>query len=103
MAYMCGPFVPADLADQAYVDTPLRLAAFGFNISAPHMYAMCLEALGLELGHTFLDIGSGCGHMTALGGQLVGKVTFACVSRACRVSCVSCLVRVVSRACRVWC
>ncbi|ELR17918.1 BTB/POZ domain containing protein [Acanthamoeba castellanii str. Neff] len=68
-----GPFVPADLADQAYVDTPLRLAAFGFNISAPHMYAMCLEALGLELGHTFLDIGSGCGHMTALGGQLVGK------------------------------
>jgi len=68
-----GPFVPDDQADQAYVDTPLRLAAFGFNISAPHMYAMCLEALGLELGHSFLDIGSGCGHMTALGGQLVGK------------------------------
>jgi protein-L-isoaspartate(D-aspartate) O-methyltransferase len=85
-----GPFVPADLADQAYVDTPLRLAAFGFNISAPHMYAMCLEALGLELGHTFLDIGSGCGHMTALGAQLVGKVT-ARVSCVCRVSC------------RVWC
>lgn len=68
-----GAFVPEDLLDQAYVDTPLRLAAFGFNISAPHMYAMCLEALGLELGHTFLDIGSGCGHMTALGGRLVGK------------------------------
>jgi protein-L-isoaspartate(D-aspartate) O-methyltransferase len=68
-----GAFVPADLVDQAYVDTPLRLASFGFNISAPHMYAMCLEALELEVGHTFLDIGSGCGHMTALGGRLVGK------------------------------
>jgi len=66
-------FVPEELADQAYVDTPLRLAAFGFNISAPHMYAMCLEALGLELGHTFLDVGSGCGHMTALGAHLVGR------------------------------
>lgn len=69
-----GLFVPQEVTDQAYVDTPLRLAAFGFNISAPHMYAMCLEALGLELGHTFLDIGSGCGHMTALGGHLVGPV-----------------------------
>lgn len=68
-----GPFVPQELSDQAYVDTPLRLAAFGFNISAPHMYAMCLEALELELGHAFLDVGSGCGHMTALGAHLVGK------------------------------
>lgn len=69
-----GAFVPEDLRGQAYVDAPLRLAAFGFNVSAPHMYAICLEALGLEMGHSFLDVGSGCGHMTALGGQLVGQV-----------------------------
>lgn len=37
------------------------------------MYAMCLQALELEPGHSFLDIGSGCGHMTALGGFLVGS------------------------------
>jgi len=68
-----GVFVPEDQSDQAYIDTPLRLPAFGFNISAPHMYAMCLEALSIELGQSFLDVGSGCGHMTALGGYLVGK------------------------------
>lgn len=67
-----GLFVPDDLQDAAYVDSPLRLPSFGFNISAPHMYAICLEALQLEPGNTFLDIGSGCGHLTALGAYLVG-------------------------------
>ncbi len=33
-----GIFVPDDMQDEAYVDTPLRLAAFGFNISAVSTY-----------------------------------------------------------------
>jgi len=37
------------------------------------MYAFCLEHLDIQPGHTFLDVGSGCGHMTALGGYLVGQ------------------------------
>ncbi len=37
------------------------------------MYSTCLEQLNLQSGQSFLDIGSGCGHFTALGGYLVGK------------------------------
>eukprot|EP01118_Nematostelium_gracile_P001884 TRINITY_DN1194_c0_g1_i4.p1 TRINITY_DN1194_c0_g1~~TRINITY_DN1194_c0_g1_i4.p1 ORF type:complete len:467 (+),score=130.95 TRINITY_DN1194_c0_g1_i4:23-1423(+) len=68
-----GLFVPKDLRDEAYVDAPIRIASMGFNISAPHMYAVCLENLDIQNGMTFLDVGSGCGHFTALGGYLVGK------------------------------
>jgi len=65
-------FVTKDLEDEAYTDSPLRVSTMGFNISAPHMYAMCLEKLQLEPGMTFLDVGSGCGMLTALAGFLVG-------------------------------
>jgi len=68
-----GEFVTADLAEEAYMDCPIRVASMGFNISAPHMYGVCLENLNIEPGMSFLDIGSGCGHFTALGSYLVGK------------------------------
>lgn len=67
-----GDFLTEDIADEAYQDSPLRFAALGFNISAPHMYSTCLEALQLEEGNSFLDIGSGCGLMTCLAGYMVG-------------------------------
>eukprot|EP01123_Difflugia_compressa_P009089 TRINITY_DN2911_c0_g1_i1.p1 TRINITY_DN2911_c0_g1~~TRINITY_DN2911_c0_g1_i1.p1 ORF type:complete len:417 (-),score=58.42 TRINITY_DN2911_c0_g1_i1:250-1500(-) len=67
-----GDFVPWENMHEAYYDRPMR-TDLGFNISAPHMYAFCLQALDLQLGQTFLDVGSGCGHMTALGGYLVGS------------------------------
>jgi len=60
------------LQDVVYMDQPFPINGLGFNFSAPHMYAMCLEKLDLQSGHTFLDIGSGTGHMTCLGGLLVG-------------------------------
>jgi len=36
---------------EALVDAPIRVAEHGFNISAPHMHACCLEALQLGPGH----------------------------------------------------
>jgi len=66
-----GDFVPWEYAEEGYYDRPLR-TDLGFNISAPHMYAFCLQALDLKPGQSFLDIGSGCGHMTALGAFIVG-------------------------------
>jgi len=65
-------FVTSDLKDEAYNDNPLRFAKMGFNISAPHMYAMCLENLDIQPGNIILDIGSGSGHLTALAGYLTG-------------------------------
>lgn len=57
-------FLLENMQDEAYSDHPLRFATMGFNTSAPHIYAMCLEALQIEDGHSFLDVGSGCGQLT---------------------------------------
>lgn len=67
-----GFFVTPDLKEEAYIDSPLRFAKMGFNISAPHMYAMCLQNLDIQPGTSVLDIGSGSGHLTALAGYLTG-------------------------------
>lgn len=65
-------FLLENMLDEAYSDHPLRFSTMGFNTSAPHMYAMCLEALKIEEGHSFLDIGSGCGQLTLIGALLAG-------------------------------
>eukprot|EP00193_Tetraselmis_chui_P018060 CAMPEP_0177780392 /NCGR_PEP_ID=MMETSP0491_2-20121128/17172_1 /TAXON_ID=63592 /ORGANISM="Tetraselmis chuii, Strain PLY429" /LENGTH=458 /DNA_ID=CAMNT_0019300147 /DNA_START=1307 /DNA_END=2680 /DNA_ORIENTATION=+ len=65
-------FVPG-AADEAYLDTPMRLAGLNFNVSAPHMHAMSLEALDLGAGQRVLDVGCGCGVVSALAALLVGK------------------------------
>eukprot|EP01010_Urceolus_cornutus_P002710 NODE_34_length_2947_cov_246.958592_g29_i0.p1 GENE.NODE_34_length_2947_cov_246.958592_g29_i0~~NODE_34_length_2947_cov_246.958592_g29_i0.p1 ORF type:complete len:919 (-),score=203.04 NODE_34_length_2947_cov_246.958592_g29_i0:128-2884(-) len=67
-----GEFVPPSVRQEAYELHPLRLHALDFNVSAPNMYAMCLESLQLAAGQTFLDIGAGCGLLTVLAAQLVG-------------------------------
>ncbi|KAL4452300.1 hypothetical protein ABPG75_007962 [Micractinium tetrahymenae] len=66
-------FVPAAHREEALVDAPIRVEQHDFNISAPHMHATCLEALQLQPGHKFLDVGSGCGVLTACGAYLVGR------------------------------
>jgi len=71
-----GDFVPEKYKSQAYMDKPLRIEELGFNISAPHMYVFCLEHLNLHPGNSFLDVGSGCGHMTAIAGHLVGETGY---------------------------
>ena len=45
-------FVPERQRDEdAFLDAPLSLHGMGFNMSAPHMHAACLEALQLQPGH----------------------------------------------------
>lgn len=63
-------FVPSDLAPVAYQDEPLPLGE-GQTISAPHMVAMMLEALGPQSGHKVLEVGAGSGYHAALLAELV--------------------------------
>jgi protein-L-isoaspartate(D-aspartate) O-methyltransferase len=78
--------VPRDLfleriADGAYreealLDTPLRIEELDFNVSAPHMHGTCLESLSLSPGQTVLDVGAGCGLLTAAMAHIVGPRGF---------------------------
>ncbi|MEM3341255.1 MAG: protein-L-isoaspartate O-methyltransferase, partial [Thermoplasmata archaeon] len=54
-------FVPENVRDNAYDDTPLPI---GWNqtISAPHMVGMMAELLELKPGLKVLEIGAGCGY-----------------------------------------
>ena len=54
----------------AFADSPLALQ-LGFNVSAPHMHATCMEALDLQPGHAVLDVGCGCGILTAMMATVV--------------------------------
>ncbi len=69
-------FLPSELRDQAYVDSPLPIG-MGQTISAPHMVGIMLQALELRPGHNVLEIGAGSGYHAALMGEMVrpgGKV-----------------------------
>eukprot|EP00667_Euglena_gracilis_P001151 EG_transcript_1150 len=72
-----GEFLPPALREDAHDLRPSRIETLGFNVSAPNMYSFCLEQLRLGPGHRFLDIGSGCGLLTALAAQLVGRAGVA--------------------------
>ncbi|KAK9807068.1 hypothetical protein WJX72_012529 [[Myrmecia] bisecta] len=70
-------FVKEDQRARALYDEPLRLDDLNFNISAPHMHAQCLEALNIQPGQWVLDVGCGCGILTACAAFLVGKGGFS--------------------------
>ena len=51
-AFRCvsrAAFVPSDLLEDAFKDTPLR-GSHHVHLSAPHMYATILEELELDVG-----------------------------------------------------
>lgn len=63
-------FVPEEVAEEAYYDTPLPIG-YGQTISAPHMVAIMLELLDLEVGMNVLEIGTGSGYNAALMAVIV--------------------------------
>ena len=52
-----GDFVPPELRREAYFDQPML--AGKIHLSAPHIYGSVLEALDLQPGLSFLNVGSG--------------------------------------------
>ena len=66
-------FVPPDLAELAYEDRPLPIAA-GQTISQPYIVALMTEALRLAPDDTVLEIGTGSGYAAAVLGEIAAHV-----------------------------
>ena len=67
-------FVPNRLAEFAYEDSPLSIAA-GQTISQPYIVAFMIEALGLRGGEKVLEIGAGSGYAAAVLARSPAKST----------------------------
>jgi protein-L-isoaspartate(D-aspartate) O-methyltransferase len=63
-------FLPRDMKDEAYVDSPLPIGE-GQTISAPHMVAIMVEQLDLSPGLKVLEIGAGSGYHAAVCAEVV--------------------------------
>ncbi len=66
-------FLPDELAEFAYEDSPLSIAA-GQTISQLYIVAFMIEALGLRGGEKVLEIGAGSGYAAAVLGKIAGEV-----------------------------
>ena len=66
-------FLPEELREFAYEDSPLPIAA-GQTISQPYIVAFMAEALNLQGGERVLEIGAGSGYAAAVLAQIAGKV-----------------------------
>ncbi len=66
-------FLPHELHEFAYEDTPLPIAAEQ-TISQPYIVALMLDALGLTGGEKVLEIGTGSGYAAAVLAEIAGDV-----------------------------
>ena len=66
-------FLPADLREFAYEDSPLPIAE-GQTISQPYIVALMAEALLLRGGEKVLEIGTGSGYAAAVLAEIAGDV-----------------------------
>lgn len=64
-------FIPPPYRDYAYLEVPLPLPG-GATISCPHSYPLFYEALELDRGQRFLEVGSGSGYGAALAWEVIG-------------------------------
>ncbi len=73
-------FMPEDVRDFAYEDTPLHLG-HGQTISAPSMVAIMCDVLDVRDGNKVFDVGTGWGYHAALLSVLAGQGTVFTVER----------------------
>ena len=66
-------FLPDNLAEFAYEDSPLPIKA-GQTISQPYIVAFMIESLHLHGGENVLEIGTGSGYAAAILGELADSV-----------------------------
>lgn len=66
-------FVPDDLLDHAYADSPLPIG-YGQTISQPYIVAMMTESLDLKPGLKVLEIGTGSGYQAAILAEMEAEV-----------------------------
>jgi protein-L-isoaspartate(D-aspartate) O-methyltransferase len=66
-------FLPANLREFAYEDSPLPIEAEQ-TISQPYIVAFMIEALNLEGGERVLEIGAGSGYAAAVLSKIAGEV-----------------------------
>lgn len=66
-------FVPSEVRDLAYRDTPLPIGDKQM-ISQPYIVALMSEMLALDGDECVLEIGTGSGYQTAVLAQLAGQV-----------------------------
>src|SRR5512134_1709608 len=65
--------LPPELAEFAYEDKPLPIAA-GQTISQPYIVALMTEAMRIGPGDKVLEIGTGSGYAAAVLAEIAGKV-----------------------------
>ena len=63
-------FLPAELREEAYLDSPLPIGE-GQTISAPHMVAIMAENLDLKTGQKILEVGTGSGYHAAVCAEVI--------------------------------
>ena len=66
-------FVPAEMVEIAYADSPLPIGE-GQTISQPYIVAVMAQLLELDKGDRVLEIGTGSGYGAAVLGHIVDEV-----------------------------
>ncbi|MCY4498704.1 MAG: protein-L-isoaspartate(D-aspartate) O-methyltransferase [Rhodospirillaceae bacterium] len=66
-------FVPVEMRDTAYVDSPLPIG-YGKTISQPFMCALMTDLLELEPDDKVLEVGTGLGYGAAVLSRIAGEV-----------------------------